>query len=136
MSRQDQYLVTVNLDGRNLGVWDTLSGGEADSEETKHRAGGMSVQKAYGGPQIVGNLNIGRVFHRDRDGELIHWMISRTGKGRVSGTRQPLDVDGNPFGPALGYTGVWKKVAPGDVDSDSSDMDMYEAEISTDGSIS
>jgi len=135
MGRQDQYAVTLTIDGRNCGTWDTLSGGEATSEETKHRPGAMGPQKSYGGPTSVGNVTLGRVMERDRDGELARWMMSRRGKGRCTASRQMLDTDGLPFSKPIVYTGTLLTVTPGDIDSDSSDVDMYEIEISTDGDI-
>jgi hypothetical protein len=133
MGRQDQYSVTFICDGRAFGVYDSLSGGAVTAEETKHRPGGMGRQESYGGPASTENVTFSRVFKRGRDTELLHFLMSRVGKGRCTVNRQPLDSDGNAFGDPLVYTGILNGVTPGEVDSNSSDPDMYELEVSTDG---
>jgi hypothetical protein len=135
VGQQNQYANTVSVDGRPLGVFDTWSGGEADSDETKHSGGGMGPEKSYGGRQITGNVTVGRVYERERDHELVRWLIGRRGRASVVASRQPLDRDGNAYGRPLVYTGVLKTVSPQDVDSDSSDLDQFELEISTDSVI-
>lgn len=135
MGQQNQYANTLVVDGRPLGVFDTWSGGEADSDEVKYSPGGMGAEEAHGGRQVVGNVTLGRMYKRDRDHELVRWLISRRGRAKVVASRQPLDRDGNAFGRPLVYTGILKAVSPQDVDSNSSDPDIFEVEISTDGTI-
>jgi hypothetical protein len=135
MGRQDQYLVTLIVDGRPCGVFDSFEGGEADSDETKHRPGGMGATKTYGGPTTVGNVTVTRVFERDRDGDLVRFLMARRGLAPASVSRQPLDRSKNPWGRPFTYSGTLKAVTLGDVDSNSSDPDNYTVEISTEGDI-
>lgn len=133
--RQDQWLNTVTIDGTPLGVWDTLGGGGAESEETKYRPGGMQPQVSLGGPTSVGNLTLARLLGPD-DWEVMHTLMSsRVGKADVTVARQPLDVDGNPFGRPLVYRGKLQNVNPGDTDSNSSDPHTWEIVVSTEGNI-
>jgi len=138
MSRQDQYAVTFNVDGRDLGVWDKLEGGEVDSEEAKYKPGAMGAHISLGGSVEVGNLTISRLYRLDRDHEGatgIHWLLSRVGKGNCTINRQPLDTDGNAFGRPLVYTGKLKTVTPPDVDSESGDAAVLECEITPAGTV-
>lgn len=133
--RQDQWANTVTIDGVPLGVWDTLSGGDVEAEETKYRPGGLSPQISLGGNTTTNNVTLGRLLGRD-DWDFMHdLMASRVGKAAVTVARQPLDVDGNPFGRPLVYSGVLQNVNPGDVDSNSSDAQVWEITVSTEGSI-
>lgn len=130
-SRADQYAVTVTVDGRAIGTFDTFSGGEVDSEETKYRPGGMAAQVSLGGPVNVGNVTVGRLYDGVRDDELVPWLRSRIGKGAATVTRQPLDTDGNVFGRPWVYTGVLKMLTVPDHDSNSADAAMLELEVSS-----
>jgi hypothetical protein len=138
MSRQDQYAITLNVDGVDMGVWDKLSGGEIDSEESKYKPGGMGAHISLGGSVEVGNITVSRLYNLNRDHEGangIHWLISRVGKGNVTVNRQPLDVDGNAFGRPLVYTGKLKTVTPPEVDSESADAALIECEITPAGTV-
>ena len=70
-----------------------------------------------------------------RDHGLMAMLIAGVGKARVSVSRQPLDIDGNPYGTPLTYTGRLKAVTPNDLDSESADAAIYELEISTDSAV-
>lgn len=133
--RQDQWYNTVTIDGRPLGVWDTLSGGSVDSEETKYKPGGMQPEISLGGTMTIENVTLGRLLGR-ADWDFMHsLMANRVGKAVCTVARQPLDVDGNPFGRPLVYTGILQNVTPGDTDSNSSDAQVWEITISTEGSL-
>lgn len=131
MSRQDQYQITMSISGRSMGEWDKMSGGEIDSEETKYRPGSMAPQISLGGYSTVNNLNISRLYDLNRDHGLINFMIGQVGKGKVHVGKQPLDVNGNPFGRPMTYSGVLKQVTFPEVDSESADAGMIELEISS-----
>lgn len=136
--RQDQYAVTFNVDNVDLGVWDKLSGGEIDSEETKYKPGNMGPHVSLGGSVEVGTLTVSRLytlamFHGGDD--RIHWLIGRAGKGQCTLNRQPLDADGNAYGRPLVYTGTLKSVNPGEIDSESSDALLIECEVTPAGTV-
>jgi len=127
--------VSMSVDATDLGVWDKLTGGEVDSEETKYRPGGMGAHVSLGGSVEVGNLTISRLYQLARDHDRIHWLISRAGKGSVVINRQPLDADGNAYGRPLVYTGTLKTVTPPEVDSESSDAALLECEVTPAGTV-
>lgn len=132
--RQDQWSNTCTIDGRPMGIWDTLDGGESDSEETKYKPGGMQPEVSLGGSRSIGNLTLARLLGRE-DWDFMHSLMNRTGVAKVTVSRQPLDTDGNPFGRALTYRGTLKTVTPGATDSTSSDAQTWEIVVSTEGSV-
>lgn len=133
MSRADQYAVSVKIGATDTKVWDKMSGGEVDSEETKYKPGGMAQTVSLGGSVNPGNVTVSRLFRLDRDlPEIKGWMQS-VGKASVVVTKQSLDVDGNAYGSPLVYKGKLKMVTPPEVDSESSDAALVEIEVSTEG---
>lgn len=135
MSRQDQYAVAVEIDGVYTGIWDKMSGGEIDSEETKYKPGGMLTEISLGGSTNMGNVTVSRLYDLNRDHLSVKAWMSRAGKAAVKVTKQPLDTDGNAFGAPLVYAGKLKMVTPPEVDSESSDAALIELEISTAGTV-
>ncbi len=135
MSRKDQYDTMVSIDGTNLGTFDTLTGGEVDSDDLKYKPGGMAPEISLGGVATVGQVVIGRLYDLTRDHGIIHWLLSRVGKGSVVVNKQPLDVDGNAFGRPLVYTGVLKRVTPPEVDSTAVDAATIEIEVTPAGAV-
>lgn len=129
-----QFLITASAeDVGNLGTFDSMSGGETDSTDTKHHPGGMGPEEALGGPASTANVVISRNFRRDRDMPLRKQLRNKIGHKRLRVKRQPLDSDGHAFGEPEVFTGILKRVNPIDeVDSDSGDAAMFELELSTD----
>jgi hypothetical protein len=132
-TREDTWLITLAVDGVNLGVFDSFSGGELDSEESKYRPGGMAAEISLGGTQMVGNVTISRYCDRLRDWPRIKWLQSRRGKGRVSIGVTPLDPNGATGGTPLVYTGTLKTVTPPEIDSTGTDAAQLELECTIDG---
>lgn len=135
MTRVNQHLTTATVDGRALGVFDSVDGGEVDSQESKYYPGGMMPQIALGGQQTISNLTLGRVNVLARDQDLIRWLQTRAGAGLAVVSRQPLDADGNPFGRPYIYRGVLKKVTLPPGDSNASSEAKWSIEVSTEGTV-
>ena|SRR5215471_14233546 len=132
--RKDNYAVQVVLDGQDLGVWDKKTGGEVDSDDTTYKPGGMAPRVSLGGSVNVGNVTLSRLFDLSRDQQIIHWLISRVGKGWLVVKQTPLDQDGNNLGWApVTYQGVLKTVTPPEVDSTSSDAAELELQMTPSG---
>jgi len=110
--RQDEFDVTVKVDGQDLGTWSKCEGGEIDSDELTYKPGAMGERVSLGGAQNVGEVTVTALYDLDRFSPIIHWLLGRAGKGHAVVNKQPLDVDGNAFGRALVYSGVLKTVTP------------------------
>lgn len=132
-TRQDTYRITATIDNKNWGVWDKLTGGEVDSDETKYKPGGMAPHVSLGGSRTTGNLTLSRLYRLARDHNRVMELINGAGKARVVVSKQPLDIDGNVFGAPLVYTGTLKRVMTPEVDSESSSAGLLEIEITPDG---
>lgn len=132
-TREDTWLITASLDGRDLGVFDTKSGGELDSEESTYKPGGMAQSISLGGSRTYGNLTITRYCDFVRDWPLIKWLASRAGSGRGSVGITPLTPAGERAGEPLVYGGTCKTVTPPDIDSTGTDAAMLTLEFTVDG---
>jgi len=134
MARADTYEVRVTVDGRALGVFDGFQGGGMDSEETRHRAGGMQPEVSLGGPQTQTEITVMRLESEDRDDfALQNWLMQKVGTGRVVITRTPLKRDGSVAGRARTHRGMLKSVTPPDHDSNSADAATYSLTITPEG---
>jgi hypothetical protein len=134
--RTDQFKVTVTVDGVNLGTWDKFSGGEADSDETKYRPGGMANQVSLGGTTTVGNVTVSKAYDPVVDGARIASLLAARGLKDASVALQPLDNNKAPYGNPIVYSGKLKAVTTPEHDSEGSGAAMISLEISTDGDIS
>jgi len=129
VKRQDLFIVTVSVDGRDLGTWDKKQGGESDSEETTYKAGG-GRQIALGGSKTVGNVTASVLFDEKIAEGVYHWLEERVGIVDCVVQQQPTDAKGKAFGRPIVKTGKLKKVTPPDADSESSSAALIEIEIS------
>lgn len=126
MSATSQSLVTVVVDGKPIGTWDTRSGGESTAEVSKRRPGGSSQEKATRGRGTIGDITVGRERERERDIALESSLRPRVGRAQMVVIEQPLDDDDIPWGKPTTWTGILSSVTPGDYDSDSDDPRMME----------
>jgi hypothetical protein len=135
MSRQDQYNVTVSVSyggtTRDLGTFDSFSGGAVDSDETKYWPGGLGQQISLGGRRTVDNVTVGRLYDLSRDHPIMGWLIGGAGKAIVTVTKTSLTVDGAVIGNPLVYTGTMKTVTPPDHDAESSDAATWSMEVTS-----
>ncbi|HEU5046068.1 MAG TPA: hypothetical protein VFT75_18255 [Nocardioidaceae bacterium] len=140
--RQDQWSNTLSarIGSKNvdLGVWDTLSGGDVAFSETKYSPGGMQPQKSLGGTKSVNNITLGKLLDVDDqdDWALIRTLMQLTEEADCTVARQPLGTDKRPFGTPLVYTGKMIAVAPGDTDSNAEGAQVWTVTVSTNANVS
>jgi hypothetical protein len=138
-TRQDTWRITVQIKhpvtGRfnNYGVWDKLSGGAIDSDETKYNPGGMEDPVSLGGKKTVDNVTLSRLYRLERDHGTLQTLIVAAGKSPVIIAKQPMDIEGNVYGKPLVYRGRLKRVTPPETDSESSGPALVEIEVTVDG---
>lgn len=139
-TRDDTYTVTVTVfrpDNPAVamikGVWDKMSGGGIDSEESKYHPGGMSDPISLGGRKTVENVTVQRLYRLGRDHDAMQSLINAVGKSKVTVSKQPMDIDANVYGDPIVYNGTLKRVTPPDVDSEASEGGLIELEITVDG---
>jgi hypothetical protein len=135
-TRQDQYNVTVAINGTNYGTFDKMSGGDIDSEETKYNPGAMGAAVSLGGRKTVTNVTVSRLYDLQRDHHNAPTWIAAAGKADMTVVKQPLDADGNAFGAPIVYTGKLKMVQLPEHDSESNTAAMVTFEMSSAGTVS
>lgn len=124
MSTQSDFRVTVAVDGKPLGVWDTRSGGDVDSDIARRVTG--EGPKVYHGRPNPAEVTVGRDYERERDHEVARTLETRVGRAPMTVSEQPLDEDGNAWGKPKVWTGKLKSVNTGEYDSDGTDPRMIE----------
>lgn len=136
MARQDQYNVTVSIDGLgNLGTFDKFAGGEIDSDEQTYNPGAMAPPVSLGGSITMGDVTVSRLYVLERDHVIMHKLLSLVGVANITAAKQPLDINKVPFGRPLVYTGVVKTVTPPDHDSTSSDPALFDIVFTPSGTV-
>jgi hypothetical protein len=117
ISRSDQSLVSLSINGTDFGTWDHLTGGDKDSDDLKYHPGGMAPEKSLGGRSTVNNVTLERLYD-EATHDAIGVILDSVGKAECVCTKQPLDEDRNPYGKPLVYTGRLKRCGPPEHDSD------------------
>jgi hypothetical protein len=130
MATAQQFLVHVTVDGAPLGVFDTMTGGDAVAKSVKHRPGGMGPEQSFTSLVSFTDITTARVYIPTRDVTVEATLIPKGGKKVGIVTRQPLDADGNAYGKALVFTGRFLGVKPPKVDSNSDAVAMFELDFS------
>lgn len=132
MALTKQYDVTAWIDKiGNLGTFDTFTGGGVDSDEVKYHPGAMNETITLGGTSEVENVVIGRLYKLTRDHQVVGPSLFYAGKVGFVIVKQPLDGDGNAWGRPLIYVGTFKRCTPPEHDSNATDPQIIEYEMSS-----
>lgn len=126
MTTAQNTLITLVVDGRSFGVFETLSGGEVSAEVVKSRPGGMAGEKSHAVLPTYGDVVAGRELDLQRDLELYRSLLGRTGRAPVSASKQYLDENGAPVGRPLTYTGRLSNMTDPEADSASTDLSTWQ----------
>lgn len=131
-SSKSHFRITVRVGTRDLGVFDTLSGGETSADITKRRGGTSPSKRAnLGGPRDVSDITVSREHIASRDESILRALRPQCGVGECIVTRQPLDQNRQPYGrPEVNTGGTLKSVSGPEADSDSADTSMLQLVIS------
>lgn len=138
-TREDTYRVTVQIAHPrtgvmlNYGVFDKMSGGEVDSDETRYYPGGMAPPISLGGRKTVSNVVVSRIYKLGRDHDVYQQLVNSVGKSRGVVIKQPLDIDANVYGRPIVYNCTLKRVKAPDVDSETSGAGLLEMEFTVEG---
>jgi|SRR5262245_30577241 len=132
-TRQDTFVVRLIVQGNSFGIWDKKTGGELDSDEVKYYPGGMNKVVSLGGRLTPGNITLQRLYDRVDDHDRINTLLNTVGKGNITVSQRPMDLNGQPYGKTIYWTGRLKRVLVPDVDSEATSAALIEVEISTDG---
>jgi hypothetical protein len=134
--RKDQHRITVVVDGFNTGVWDVMTGGEADTDELTYKPGGMAPPISLGGIVTLGQLVISRIYKLERDHGRARWLMDRVGTADVVVNKIVLQPDKTTFGKPIVWRGKLKRCTLPEVDSQSTDAAIIELEVTPQGGVS
>ena len=123
---QSDSLITVTIDGKPIGIFDSRTGGEVDADGLAVRHTGEGLKLAATRRFTVGDITVSREKERDRDHALAQQLKTRVGKAKMVVSDQPLDEDGNAWGKPDIWTGILKTVNGGDSSADSTDAKELE----------
>jgi len=132
-ARQDQWNVGLHIGGNSYGLWDKKTGGEVDSDEVVYWPGGMNPKIVLGGRVTPGNITLQKLFDGVDDAPYLPTLINGAGKLSCKVTLRPLDLDGNPYGKTVIWSGKLKRVLVPDVDSEAQSPALIELEIVIEG---
>lgn len=124
----------ADLSWRDCGVFSKKEGGEVDSESTSYYPGGLAPAVALANQATVGNLTLTALQALERQ-ELVRFLRTRAGRAECVASGQPLDPDGNAFGPPDVVNGILKRVSAADYDAQSTDAAEFEVELTPHGTI-
>jgi hypothetical protein len=127
-SRKNNYRVYATVAGENLGLFETWSGGDGDSDDTPYTEGGGNMV-SLGGKQTRDAITIGRLMKEDRDLPIFQWLDNQRGKAQCVFTKQYVDDEENPVGTPIQRRGKLKKVTDPEADKNSSDPSTFELEL-------
>ncbi|MDQ2727576.1 MAG: hypothetical protein M3Y91_06880 [Actinomycetota bacterium] len=125
-----QWLITVNVNGQDLGVWNKMSGGDTQTKMTKERPGGMGTETLYRGLATYSDVTVTRTYQRVRDHETVRLLQQLAGNAPMNVVKQPLDENGQAFGRPIAYTGKLAMVKPGPTDSEAETLTTIELDMS------
>lgn len=141
MARKDQRIITATLKHGGvvypLGVFSTITGGDADTSENKRSNGAGLGKRARGGKLTTSNVTISReddgIVVPGQPDKTVQWLRDRR-NSILDIHDTPVDDDGNPLAAqAIHYTGKLKRVHRTDGDTEAEeDFSMLEIEQSTD----
>lgn len=130
------FRVRASINGVDLGVFDTRTGGATTAENAKHTPGSSpSMRVALGGPRDTEDVTITRTFTASRDHDLIRRFRPLCGLAEMSVTQTPLDKDGREFGVPEQWTGVLATIGPPEYDANSAEIATFTVVMTADGDV-
>ena len=129
-TREQLFLVTLVIDGVDLGVWDKWDGGDKDSTQTKYRSGGEPDEEDLGGGVTHSDLTLTRNYRLSRDAPILGFLLNKVGIGGCTASKYPLNRDYTVFGPHIQAQGPLKTVTDPKVDSNAANPALLAIVIS------
>jgi hypothetical protein len=126
---EQRMLVHLTVDGVDLGVWDTWSGAEKDTDSTKYRSGGNPDQESLGGGNTFSDLTITRNYRLSRDRSIEAFLYKSAGTGAAKASKTMLDRKYVAYGNPITVNGVLKTYAGPNADSNANNPAMLSVTI-------
>lgn len=129
-TREQLFLVTLSIDGTDLGIWDKWDGGDKESASVKYRSGGDPDEEDLGGPINYTDITISRNYRLSRDAGIIGFLFQKVGIGLCVVSKYPLNRDYSVYGPYIQAQGPLKNVVDPKVDSNAANPAILQLAIS------
>jgi hypothetical protein len=129
-TREQLFLVTLIIDGVDLGTWDKWDGGDKDSTSTKYRSGGDDAEEDLGGSVTYSDLTLTRNYRLSRDAPILGFLLNKVGIGNCIASKYPLNRDYTVFGPHIQAAGPLKTVTDPKVDSNAANAALLAIVVS------
>lgn len=133
--RQDQFQIHLSINGQDYGEWDKCTGGESQANEIKYKPGGMQPEISLGGTVSVSDVTVERLYDVAIDGANLSKYLAANGRGNAVVSRHALDLNGNPIGTPMVWTGIVKSVKLPDADGENNAAAMVSVVVSPNGVI-
>lgn len=130
VSIQAHQRVTLVVDGRDYGVFDTAPAPDLGSTVSTHRPGGEIHERPVAGLPSAGTVNLSRGYARARDADLLQHALRRRGWGPATLTYYDTDPEMNPIGRPRQHKGILQNAQAPDYDSNSSDPGQFRLTLS------
>jgi hypothetical protein len=118
-TREQLFLVTLTIDGVDIGIWDKWDGGGKDSTSTKYRSGGNPNEEDLGGLPTFTDVTLTRNYRLSRDAAIVGFLLNKVGFGTCIANKFPLNRDYSTYGPYIQAIGPLKTVDDPKVDSNA-----------------
>lgn len=129
-SSESNFITYLSAGGRDLGLWDSNTGGDSGAEDQRYKPAG-GEEESYGGKKTRDPIVIGRVYEDARDESVKEYLENLRGvKNAATVRKQSVDDEGNPVGRATTRIGTIIKVTEPPANSNNSALRIYEVEIS------
>lgn len=126
---EQQWLVSLNVNGVDYGVFDKFSGGDVTSSPVKNRPGGMGDEITYTALPVYSDIVITKVYETQKDHARVGLLKTLVGRAVATVTLQPLDDSGIPWGSPTVFNGRLAAVKTGQTDSNSNSPRMVEIDL-------
>lgn len=110
--REDQFSISVTVVGVTFPFttsWQSMEGGDVQSNAVKTHPGGMYGEIALGGPSSRSDCTVKRLYSEDLDA-FVPTLESLVGNARMSVSWTPLNADTTAGGTTHVLTGYLKEV--------------------------
>ena len=121
--RSDMFQLQVSVAGVNIDTisWDSVEGGELQSDDTSFNPGGMQPQIALGGKRSRSAMTVKRIWSDALLGSYVA-LDNVAGNAPVTISVQTLSASKQPVGSPLVYTGILQTCTRPGFDSSSSSV--------------
>jgi hypothetical protein len=128
--------VTLNVEGVDYGIFESISAINGTSGTSKRATGGGGPIKARPGRQTMENVTLAKEYEPDLHAGEFRTLMTNRGWGRATASFQPISPsERSAIGEPVVVSGILERVQLSGGDANSDDEMMLEVELSLDGEL-